>query len=107
MGIAYLHLRGLGSPRPARDAAKHANTEVYLRIFENHMKSAAARSDFARAAAYARKGGACLMCFERDHRRCHRDIVAAALAAETGVSLRHLEVGRGRGRTASDGRSPA
>ncbi len=91
-GIAYLHLRGLGNPKPGRDAAKAGNTDLYLRIFTDHMKSEAARSDLARAASYARRSGACLMCYERDHRRCHRNIVAKALAAETGVTLDHIKI---------------
>jgi uncharacterized protein (DUF488 family) len=95
-GIAYLHLRGLGNPKPGRDAAKVGDTDTYLRIFNDHMKSEVARSDLRRAASYARRGGACLMCYERDHRRCHRDIVAAALAAETGVAVCRLEVGQSR-----------
>ena len=33
---------------------------------------------------------------ERDHRRCHREIVADALADMAGVTLRHLKVDRGR-----------
>lgn len=91
-GIAYRHLRGLGNPKPGRDAAKAGDTETYLRIFTNHMKSDVAQEDLARAAETARGGGACLLCYERDHRRCHRDIVAAALVERLGVTLRHLKV---------------
>ncbi len=92
-GIAYQHLRGLGNPKPGRDAAKAGDTDTYLRIFNDHLKSDAARSDLRRAASYAKRGGVCLMCFERDHRRCHREIVAAALAAKTGLPVRHLKTG--------------
>ena len=91
-GIAYLHLRGLGNPKAGRDAARVGNTEAYLLIFTNHMKDEAARSDLRRAAAYARRGGACLMCYERDHQRCHRDLVARAVAENAGVILEHLKV---------------
>jgi hypothetical protein len=41
-----------------------------------------------------------------DHRRCHRDILAAALAAQTGLALRHVEVGRGRDGPKSDEQVP-
>ncbi len=91
-GIAYLHLRGLGNPKPGRDAAKVGNTDLYLRIFTDHMNGEAARTDLARAASNVRRGGACLMCYERDHGRCHRNIVAAALAAKTGVTVEHIQV---------------
>ena len=91
-GIAYLHLRGLGNPKPGRDAAKAGDTETYRRIFLLHMTSDDARTDLAKAAAYARQGGACLLCYERDHRRCHRDIVSGLVAQGTDVTLRHLKV---------------
>ncbi len=94
-GIAYLHLRGLGNPKPGREAAKSCDTKTYLRIFTDHMKTVLAQSDLTRAAEHARRGGACLLCYERDHRRCHRDIVAAALADETGATIRHLKVREG------------
>ncbi len=95
-GIAYVHLHGLGNPKPGRDAVKAGDKDTYLRIFTQHMKSDMAEADLARAAGYARDGGACLLCYERDHRRCHRDIVADALAGQAGVTLRHLKVDAGR-----------
>lgn len=92
-GIAYQHLHGLGNPKPGRDAAKSGDTETYQRIFTAHMKTATAQDDLARAATLAGQGGACLLCYERDHWRCHRDIVADTLAERGGVTLLHLKVG--------------
>ena len=63
------------------------------------MKTDAAQADLARAAGYAREGDACLLCYERDHLRCHRNIVADALAGSAGVTLRHLKVDAGRAET--------
>jgi uncharacterized protein (DUF488 family) len=37
----------------------------------------------------------CLLCFERDHRHCHRHLVADMIVAETGQSIKHLEVRAG------------
>ena len=91
-GIAYQHLHGLGNPKPGRDAAKSGDVETYQRIFTAHMKTVAAREDLARASVLVGQGGACLLCYERDHRRCHRDIVADALAEGGGITLRHLTV---------------
>jgi uncharacterized protein (DUF488 family) len=59
------------------------------------MRSEPAQADLDRAAGFALSGGACLMCYERDHRRCHRDIVSGLLAERTGVTLRHLTVRAG------------
>ncbi|MDJ0609722.1 MAG: DUF488 domain-containing protein [Kiloniellales bacterium] len=91
-GIDYLHLRGLGTPKAGRDAARAGEIATFHRIFAEHMESAAAQADLDRAARYAHLGGACLLCYERDHRRCHRDVVAATLSEQGGFELRHLEV---------------
>lgn len=95
-GLAYVHLHGLGNPKPGRDAAKSGDKDTYLRVFTQHMTSDAAQADLVQAAGYTNEGGACLLCYERDHRRCHRDIVADALVGRIGVTLRHLKVEPGR-----------
>lgn len=94
-GIAYVHLRGLGNPRAGREAAKAGQREAYVRIFTEHLKSEEATRDMALAAGYALAGGACLMCYERDHQRCHRDIVADRLAEQAGLTLHHLKAALG------------
>ena len=38
-GIDYLHLQGLGTPKPGRDAARAGDRERFWEIFKNHMKS--------------------------------------------------------------------
>jgi len=40
----------------------------------------------------ARGARACLLCFERDHRDCHRSLVAEMVRAETGQKIVHLQV---------------
>ena len=91
-GIDYVHLRGLGTPKAGRDAARAGEMEAFHRIFAAQMESAAAQADLDRAARYAHLGGACLLCYERDHRRCHRDVVSATLSEQGGFTLRHLKV---------------
>ena len=91
-GIDYVHLRGLGTPKAGRDAARAGDMKTFRRIFAGHMKTEAAQADLARAARYAHLGGVCLLCYERDHRRCHRYVVGGTLAEDGGFALRHLEV---------------
>jgi len=85
-GIAYTHLRGLGTPKAGRDAVRHGDIAAMERIFRAHMEEPAALLDLARAAGIVSAEPACLLCFERDHTHCHRRIVAEML----GGHARHL-----------------
>jgi uncharacterized protein (DUF488 family) len=91
-GIEYVHLRGLGDPKPGREAARAGNYPLFRRIFGRHMKSDEAQADLAAAAAFVMDYRACLMCYECNHTECHRSIVADALAAKTGLSIIPLSV---------------
>jgi uncharacterized protein (DUF488 family) len=85
-GIRYTHLRGLGTPKAGRDAVRHGDVGAMHRIFRAHMQAPEALADLARAAEIAAAEPACLLCFERDHTHCHRQIVAEML----GKTVRHL-----------------
>ena len=89
-GIHYLHLQGLGTPKPGRDAARAGRTAEMHRIFRAHMTSDRAQAELAQATAAARAEPVCLLCFERDHLQCHRAVVAEMIQAETGQTVRHL-----------------
>ena len=85
-GIQYSNLRGLGTPRAGRDAARRGDVATMRAIFDAHMQTDEAASDLALARAIAVEQPSCLLCFERDPRTCHRLAVAEAL----GGDVRHL-----------------
>ena len=89
-GIDYRHLRGLGTPKRGRDAARGGDLEAFERIFLAHMDEPEALLDLGEAIALAQKVPVCLLCLERDPLHCHRLIVAKRMAAETGQEIRHL-----------------
>jgi uncharacterized protein (DUF488 family) len=89
-GMRYAHLRGLGTPKPGRQAVRRGDVAGMRAIFAEHMRSDAAQADLARAAALAAEGPACLLCFERDHATCHRAIVAELIAERSGQAVVHL-----------------
>ncbi|MBV9247895.1 MAG: DUF488 domain-containing protein [Acetobacteraceae bacterium] len=89
-GIRYVHLQGLGTPKPGRDAVRAGHPERMEVIYREHMKSDRAQVELAQARVLVRENRACLLCFERDHMMCHRRIVADMLAAETGQRISHL-----------------
>ena len=44
-GISYLHLRGLGTPKEGRDAARGGKFDVLHRIYAAHLKKPQARKN--------------------------------------------------------------
>ena len=85
-GIHYTHLKGLGTPKAGRDAVRHGNVAAMHRIFRAHMEEPDAQVDLGRARQIAAREPSCLLCFERDHTNCHRQIVAEML----GGPVHHL-----------------
>jgi uncharacterized protein (DUF488 family) len=92
VGIGYVHLQGLGTPKPGRDAVRAGHPERMKPIFMTHMQGERARAELAEAIGLARGTRACLLCFERDHTTCHRALVAEMIVAETGQPVTHLAV---------------
>lgn len=81
-GIGYVHLRGLGDPKPGRNAAREGRMKDFRRIFTAHMKTAEAIADLRTLMDLAGDTATCLLCFERDHTCCHRSIVMDHLTVE-------------------------
>ena len=94
-GIQYIHLRGLGDPKEGRDAARSGNHERFQKIFKAHMSTHEARADLREAVNILDSRHGCLLCYERDHRCCHRSIVASELASEMRSRVVHLGVRKG------------
>ena len=96
-GIAYVHLQGLGTPKPGRDAVRAGHPERMEPIFREHMTSDRAQAELAQAKQLVSGARACLLCFERDPMTCHRRFVAEMIAADTGQTMTHLHVPLRRG----------
>ena len=88
--IAYRHLRGLGTPKAGREAARGGDHQAFEEIFRAHMEEPDALLDLREAMTLAAESPACLLCFERDPNTCHRLIVADRMAAEAGFRIVHL-----------------
>ncbi len=89
-GIAYRHLKGLGTPKPGRDAARRGEMALFQRIFTAQMATPAARTDLDLAIDLLARQKGCLLCYEHDPAECHRTIVAEAIAARTGFVVEPL-----------------
>jgi uncharacterized protein (DUF488 family) len=91
-GIGYRHLRGLGTPKHGREAARSGDHEAFERIFRTHLEEPEALLDLGQALSLAQAQAICLLCLERDPEQCHRLIVAERMARESGQGIRHLFV---------------
>ncbi len=79
-GISYEHLKGLGNPKENR-AALHSGDERAVRFFDNRLLADGAE-DLKHLKQVLRNEHVALLCFERDHRACHRSLIARALQTE-------------------------
>lgn len=90
-GIGYLHLRGLGTPKNGREAARRGDTAELEAIYAAHMQTPQAREELDELRGLISKTGAvCILCYERDHRQCHRTFIAEMIEERDGVNVRHL-----------------
>ena len=90
-GIAYLHLRSLGTPAEGRAAARAGHHAEMQAVFAAHLETAEAREGMEVLERVAREAGPlCLLCLEADPAHCHRTLVADALAERLGTGVTHL-----------------
>lgn len=84
-GIAYVHMKPLGTPKAGREAARKGDSKTMRRIFEAKMTEPESQMALAETAELATKGATCIMCLEHDWRECHRTIIAEHLTDEFGL----------------------
>jgi uncharacterized protein (DUF488 family) len=90
-GIAYVHLKGLGTPKEGRLAARSGQYDVLQKVFAKHLKTPQAREDLDELSALVKKAGpVCLLCYERDHEHCHRRWIAEIIEERDGVKVENL-----------------
>ena len=90
-GIGYLHLRGLGTPKDGREAARNGKFEALHRIYAAHLKTSQAKEELDELASLVRKSGpVCILCYERDHKHCHRQWIAEIIEDRDGAKIENL-----------------
>ncbi|QLQ12900.1 MAG: DUF488 domain-containing protein [Brevundimonas sp.] len=86
-GIAYTHLRGVGTPKAGRDAARAGRTQEMRDIYAGHMAEPAFQLDYARLQDLAAAGPTAILCFCGTAAKCHRRVLSERLAAEGGFEV--------------------
>ena len=90
-GISYLHLRGLGTPKDGREAARSGKFDRLHKIYAAHLKTPPAREELDELSALVKKSGpVCILCYERDHLQCHRQWIAEIIKDRDGVKVENL-----------------
>ena len=90
-GISYLHLRGLGTPKEGREAARGGQYALLHKIYAAHLKTPQAREQLDELSSLVKKTGpVCILCYERDHRHCHRQWIAEIIEDRNGVKVENL-----------------
>jgi uncharacterized protein (DUF488 family) len=107
VGIEYVHLVGLGDPKEGRDAAREGDFNKFLQVYKAHMKTPEFKADFQAAVEFTKGDGACLMCYERNHKECHRKLIAEKIFNIVGADIQNLGVREGIARDGYKVRSRA
>ncbi|MGJ4997745.1 DUF488 domain-containing protein [Bradyrhizobium sp. HKCCYLR20261] len=90
-GIAYVHLRGLGTPKEGREAARSGHYDTLHKIYSAHLKTPQAREQMDELASLVKTAGpVCLLCYERDHAHCHRQWIAEIIEERDKVRVENL-----------------
>jgi uncharacterized protein (DUF488 family) len=74
-GIDYLHFKALGNPKHNREPFWEGRVAEGCRFFEGLLGSPESRTALDMIAELAASRTVAVLCFERDHDRCHRQVV--------------------------------
>ncbi len=78
VGIEYVHRKPLGNPKENRDRYRSGDIEGGADAFRRHLHNGSYGS-LLDLAGHLGDGATCLLCFEREHRLCHRDVIVDSL----------------------------
>jgi uncharacterized protein (DUF488 family) len=90
-GIGYTNMRELGTPAAARKS--YSQTGDFAALKKQYLDHLAKQGPMvSRLYNMALAGDRCLMCFEREPLRCHRSLLAGAVARHNGrrIAVHHL-----------------
>lgn len=79
VGVDYVHLRDLGTPKRGRDAAKKGDVGTLREVYDDQLALPEAQAAAARMLDLAGEKPSALLCFERDPCHCHRTLLLEAV----------------------------
>ncbi len=81
-GIAYEHLRALGTPKEGRGAARKGDMPALERIYAGQLELPEAQAQAAILLDRASTEPVAVLCYERDPAECHRTLLLDAVAGD-------------------------
>lgn len=84
-GIAYEHLRALGTPKEGRDAAKRGDQATLERVYAGQLELPEAQAAAAILLDRVDAQPTAILCYEREPADCHRTLLIAAVASDAEV----------------------
>lgn len=79
-GIDYLHLKALGNPKENRQPFWDGRVKDGCEAFNDLLDSDEPQAALQTIADLTATGTVAILCFERDHDRCHRQVVTDRVA---------------------------
>jgi uncharacterized protein (DUF488 family) len=77
-GIEYVHIKALGDPKANRERYWAGDVDGGAAVYREHLNNGS-RSALVNLADSLNDDPTCLLCVERDHTQCHRDVIVEAL----------------------------
>jgi uncharacterized protein (DUF488 family) len=84
-GIAYRHMKPLGTPADGRAAARRGDHAELSRIYAGQLELPEALAAMAELRDLASEKRVALLCYERDASECHRRLLIGALLDDFAV----------------------
>ena len=84
-GIAYVHLKALGTPKRGRDAAKKGDVATLRAVYDDQLALPEAQAAAAIMLDLAAERPSALLCYERDPCHCHRTLLLGAVGEGASV----------------------
>lgn len=78
VGIDYVHLKQLGTPKRGRDAAKKGDVATLRDVYDLQLELPEAQAQAAQMRSLAAEKPSALLCYERDPCHCHRTLLLEA-----------------------------
>lgn len=91
-GIAYVHLPALGNPRENREPFRTGHTSAGCIRFTQLLARPESVAAMDQLEAFARDGLAAVLCFEREHAQCHRQVIVDQVSERLGARAKLLRV---------------
>jgi uncharacterized protein (DUF488 family) len=90
VGIEYVHIKPLGNPKPNRERYWSGDVEGGAKVYRKHLHNGSYPA-LVELAESLDHDAACLLCFERDHAVCHRDVIVDSVRElRPDVTIEHL-----------------